>query len=177
MAGIGYTRRMLDFLGDSGVWVVTGLLFAAGLAGCVIPVLPGHLFILAGAIGYRLMVGPGAGIAWWGFAILVLLMAMAQAFEIISGSLGAKWFGGSKWGAIGALVGGIAGLFFLPFGLLVGPLVGAFGFEKAFAKKDNRESTVSGVGSVIGVLAGMVFKIVVGVLMIAWFFADVFWIG
>lgn len=177
MAGIGYTRRMLDFLGDSGVWVVTGLLFAAGLAGCVIPVLPGHLFILAGAIGYRLMVGPGAGIAWWGFAILVLLMAMAQAFEIISGSLGAKWFGGSKWGAIGALVGGIAGLFFLPFGLLVGPLVGAFGFEKAFAKMDNRESTVSGVGSVIGVLAGMVFKIVVGVLMIAWFFADVFWIG
>jgi len=177
MAGIGYSPRMSDFLQGSGVWIVTGLLFAAGLAGCVLPVLPGHLLIIAGAIAYRLMVGPGAGIAWWGFAILVLLMAIAQAFEIISGSLGAKWFGGSKWGAIGALVGGIAGLFFLPFGLLVGPLVGAFGFEKAFAKKDTRESTVSGVGSVVGVVAGMVFKIVIGVMMIAWFFVDVFWIG
>lgn len=177
MAGIGYSHGMFDFLDGSGVWIVTGLLFAVGLAGCVIPVLPGHLLILAGAIGYRLMLGPGAGIAWWGFVILVLLMAFAQVFEIISGSLGAKWFGGSKWGAIGALVGGIAGLFFLPFGLLVGPLVGAFGFEKAFAKKDTRDSAVSGVGSVVGTVAGMAFKIVVGVLMIAWFFADVFWIG
>jgi uncharacterized protein YqgC (DUF456 family) len=177
MAGIGYSPRMFDFLQGSGVWIVTGLLFAAGLAGCVLPVLPGHLLIIAGAIAYRLMVGPGAGIAWWGFAILVLLMAIAQAFEIISGSLGAKWFGGSKWGAIGALVGGIAGLFFLPFGLLVGPLVGAFGFEKAFANKNTRDSANSGVGSLVGVVAGMIFKIVIGVLMIAWFFVDVFWVG
>lgn len=174
MAGNGYRRGMFDFLEASGVWIVTVLLFLVGLAGCVIPVLPGHLLIFAGSVGYRLMVGPGAGIAWWGFAILFLLMAVAQAFEIISGSLGAKWFGGSKWGALGALVGGVAGLFFLPFGLLVGPLVGAFGFERAFAKKDSRESVVSGVGSVVGVMAGMGFKVIVGVLMIAWFFADVF---
>jgi hypothetical protein len=138
-------------------------------------VLPGHLVILAAAIGYRLMVGPSAGIAWWGFAILVLLMAVSQVFEIMSGSLGAKWFGGSRWGAVGALVGGIVGLFFLPFGLLVGPLVGAFGFEKMFAKKNTRESTVSGVGSVVGTLAGMGFKVLVGMLMVAWFLADVFW--
>ncbi len=176
MAGIGYIRLMFDFMEGNGAWIVTGLLFVVGLAGCVLPVLPGHLFIIAGAIAYRLMVGPGAGIAWWGFAILVLLMAIAQAFEIISGSLGAKWFGGSKWGVIGALVGGIAGLFFLPFGLILGPLIGAFGFEKAFAKKDNRDSVVSGVGSVIGTVAGMAFKIVIGVMMIGWFFVDVFWV-
>lgn len=167
---------MFDFLEGSGVWIVTGLLFVAGLVGCVVPVLPGHLLIIVGAIVYRLMTGSGAGIAWWGFAILVLLMAIAQAFEIISGSLGAKWFGGSKWGAVGALVGGVAGLFFLPFGLLVGPLVGAFAFEKAFAKKNSRDSAVSGVGSVVGTVAGMAFKIVVGVMMIAWFFVDVFWV-
>ena len=176
MAGIGYSRLMFDFLKESAPWVVVGVLFIVGLVGCVLPVLPGHLFIIAGAIAYRLMVGPGAGIAWWGFAILVLLMAIAQAFEIISGSLGAKWFGGSKWGVIGALVGGIAGLFFLPFGLILGPLIGAFGFEKAFAKKDNRESVNSGVGSLVGVVAGMVFKIVIGVMMIGWFFVDVFWV-
>lgn len=166
---------MVEFLQDSGAWVVTSLLFVVGLAGCVIPVLPGHLLILAGAVGYRLMVGSEARIAWWGFAILVLLMAVAQAFELVSGSLGARWFGGSKWGALGALVGGVVGLFFLPFGLLVGPLAGAFGFEMAFAKKNTRDSATSGVGSAVGILAGMGFKIVVGVMMIAWFFADVFW--
>lgn len=138
--------------------------------------LPGHLIIILGAVGYRLMAGAEAGIGWWGFGILVLLMAVSQAFEIISGSLGAKWFGGSRWGAVGAWVGGIAGMFFLPFGLLVGPLAGAFGFEMLFAKKNTRQSTVSGVGSVVGTVAGMGFKIVVGVLMIACFLVDVLWV-
>lgn len=167
---------MGDFLQGGGVWIVTGCLLFAGFVGCVIPFLPGHLLIFAAAVGYRLMKGPEAGIAWWSFAILIVLMAFSQTLEIVSGSLGAKWFGGSKWGAIGALVGGIAGLFFLPFGLLLGPLAGAFGFEYMFAKKETRDSMVSGVGSVVGVVAGMGFKIAIGVLMIAWFLVDVLWI-
>ena len=167
---------MSEFLQDGGIWIVTGCLLLIGLVGCVIPMLPGHLFILVAAIGYRLMVGPSAGIAWWSFGILVLLMVVSQILEIVSGSLGAKWFGGSRWGALGALVGGIVGLFFLPFGLLVGPLAGAFGFEYLFAKKQTRESVVSGVGSVVGTLAGMGFKIVIGIAMIAWFLVDALWL-
>ncbi len=144
-----------------------------GLVGCVVPALPGHLFILLAAVGYRLMVGTSAGIAWWGFGILVLLMAISQIFEMVSGSLGSRWFGGTKWGALGALVGGIVGLFFLPFGLLLGPLIGAFGFERLFAKKEIRESAVSGVGSMVGTLVGIVVKVMVGLLMIVWFFLDI----
>jgi uncharacterized protein len=165
---------VIDFLQGSAVWIVTGSLLIVGLVGCVLPALPGHLFILLAAIGYRLMVGSDAGIAWWGFGILVLLMAISQIFEIVSGSLGTQWFGGTKWGALGAFVGGLVGLFFLPFGLLLGPLIGAFGFEKAFAKKETRESAVSGVGSMVGTLVGIVVKVIVGVLMIVWFFLDVF---
>ena len=95
---------MAEFLQDGGVWIVTGLLLAIGLVGCVIPILPGHLVIFAGAVGYRLMVGPDAGIGWLGFGILIVLMTVSQVFEIMSGSLGAKWFGGSRWGAVGALI-------------------------------------------------------------------------
>ena len=168
---------MNEILQGSGIWLVTGGLLIAGLVGCVLPILPGHLLILVGAVAYRLMRGAESGIAWWGFAVLIALLVISQIFEIMSGSLGAKWFGGSKWGAVGALVGGIAGLFFFPVGLLVGPLVGAFGFELLFAKKKPRESAVSGVGSVVGTVAGMAFKIAVGVLMIAWFFFDVFVVG
>jgi len=164
---------VIDFFQDSGVWLVTGSLLRVGLVGCVGPAVPGHLFILLAAIGYRLMVGTSAGIAWWGFGILVLLMAISQIFEIVSGSLGSQWFGGTKWGALGALVGGIVGLFFLPFGLLLGPLIGAFGFESLFAKKEVRESAVSGVGSMVGTLVGIVVKVMVGVVMIVWFFLDI----
>eukprot|EP00903_Cladosiphon_okamuranus_P003729 g3727.t1 len=123
------------------------------------------------------MKGAEGGIAWWGLGILFGLMAVSQVFEIVSGSLGSKWFGGTKCGAVGALVGGIAGLFFLPFGLLLGPLVGAFGLEMAFGKKKTRESVVSGVGSVVGTVSGMVFKLVAGALMIVWFFVDVWAVG
>ena len=48
---------MAELLQDGGVWIVTALLLGIGLAGCVVPILPGHLVIFAAAVGYRLMVG------------------------------------------------------------------------------------------------------------------------
>ena len=168
---------MWQNVGTGAAWAVTICLLLAGAVGCVLPVLPGHLIILIAAIAHRLMLGGDAGLRWWSFVILVLLMAVSQTFEMLSGAAGAKWFGGTRWGALGALVGSIVGMFFLPFGLLLGPLVGAFVCEIAFAKKQSHHAAYSGVGSVVGTLAGMVFKIAVGVVMIAWFFLDVFLIG
>ena len=78
---------------------------------------------------------------------------------------------------LGALIGGIVGMFFMPFGLLLGPLIGAFVFEMALARKETRPAAISGVGSVVGTLAGMGIKMVIGSLMILWFFIDVFLIG
>lgn len=164
-------------MGSGVAWAVTICLLIAGLIGCVLPILPGHLIILIAAIAHRLMLQEDSGLRWWSFVVLGLLMAISQAFEIVSGAAGAKWFGGTRWGAIGAIVGSIVGLFFLPFGLLLGPLVGAFAFEIFFAKKDSKPAAISGVGSVVGTIAGMGFKIVVGLLMIAWFLIDVWWIG
>lgn len=163
--------------GTGAAWFVTVCLLLAGLVGCVLPVLPGHLILLIAAIAHRLMLGEASGLQWWSFVVLGLLMAISQTFEILSGAAGARWFGGTRWGAVGALVGSIVGLFFLPFGLLLGPLIGAFAAEIAFARKKTRPAALSGVGSVVGTLAGMGFKIVVGLLMVAWFFTDVFLIG
>lgn len=156
--------------------MATSLLLAGGLVGCIVPVIPGHLLILVGMVFFRLMKGAEAGIAWWGFVVLVAVMAISQAVEIFSGSLGSKWFGGSRAGGVGAILGSIVGLFFFPFGLLVGPLVGAFAFEMIFGKKQARDSVVSGVGSMVGTLAGMGFKLGAGVVMIAWFLGDVFFL-
>ncbi len=164
-------------VGTGAAWAVTISLLLAGAIGCVLPVLPGHLIILIAAIAHRLMLGEAAGLRWWSFVILIVLMAISQTFEMLSGAAGSKWFGGTRWGAAGALIGTVAGLFFLPFGLLLGPLIGAFVAEIAFAKKQSHHAAYSGVGSVVGTIAGMGFKIVVGVLMIGWFFLDVFLLG
>jgi hypothetical protein len=97
--------------GTGAAWFVTICLLLAGLVGCVLPVLPGHLILLIAAVAYRLMLGADSGLQWWSFLILAVLMAVSQAFEMLSGAAGAKWFGGTRWGALGALVGSIVGMF------------------------------------------------------------------
>lgn len=161
-------------VGAGLAWIVTGCLLVAGFIGCIIPILPGHFIILLAAIAHRLMLGEQSGLRWWSFVVLVLLLAISQALEFFSGAMGTKWFGGTRWGAVGALVGGIVGMFFMPFGLLVGPLAGALGFELAFARQELKAAFSSGVGSVVGTVAGLVIKLVIGVAMIVWFFVDVF---
>lgn len=165
-------------VGTGAAWLVTASLLVAGLIGCIIPFLPGHLLLFLAAVSHRLCLGAeGSGLQWWSFVVLLVLMATSQTIEILSGAAGSRWFGGSRWGALGAVVGMIVGLFFLPFGLLLGPLAGAFVAEFAIARKHPRTSAVSGVGSVVGTLAGLAVKIAFGLAMTLWFLADVFWIG
>ncbi len=168
-------------LSVGGAWVVTVSLVVIGFAGCFIPVIPGHLMIFLAAVSHRLTLGwlleRDSGAEWWTFVVLGLLLAIGQAFDFFSGAAGAKWFGGTKWGAAGAIVGGIAGMFFMPFGLLVGPLVGAYAFEAIFAKQETKPAVISGVGSAVGTLANLVVKVIIGVIMIAWLFIDIWWVG
>ena len=184
--GAVYTQAMWDAIvgwelwngvGTGAAWTVTICLMVAGVVGCVLPILPGHLILIIGAVAHRLMLGrEGSGLEWWSFLILVLLAAISQAFEFASGAAGTKWFGGTRWGALGAFVGSLVGMFFLPFGLLLGPLIGAFAGEMLFAKKKTTFAVSSGVGSVVGTIAGMAMKIVIGLLMVVWFVVDVFWV-
>ncbi|TAG11727.1 MAG: DUF456 family protein, partial [Verrucomicrobia bacterium] len=108
---MAWTHELLGILeaaGDGVGWTITVLILAAGMVGCILPILPGHLIILLGIISYRVMFGAEAGISWWSFVVVGALMAISQAFEMMSGAVGSKWFGGTRWGVIGALLGSIA---------------------------------------------------------------------
>ena len=65
-------------------------------------------------------------------------------------------------------------MFFLPFGLLAGPLLGALVGEIAWPARPTKPAVISGVGSVVGTVVGLGIKFVIGVGMIVWFFLDVF---
>jgi len=164
-------------VGVGVAWLVTVLLLCIGLLGCIVPVIPGHLVILFAAIGHRLMLGADSGVEWWTFVVLAVLLTASQIFEFVSGAAGARWFGGTRWGALGAFVGGIVGLFFMPFGLILGPLAGAYAFEAWFAKQETGPAMKSGVGSAVGTLASIGVKMLVGGAMILWFAIDVFFVG
>ena len=108
---------------------------------------------------------------------LIILLIATQLFDIVSGAAGSRWFGGTKWGATGAILGALAGLFFMPLGLILGPLIGAYAFELVLGKLDAEKAAASGVGSAVGALSSIVVKLAIGLAMIVWFFVDVFLVG
>lgn len=153
-------------------WLFAIVLFAVGLIGTVLPFIPGTTVILAGAIIHRLMLGPEKSVGWGIIAILVLLTLASYALDFIGSYFGAKYFGATKWGMFGAVVGALIGLFFGIPGLLAGPVIGALAGE-FIAGKRLVEAGRAGWGSLLGNLAGMVGKLVIALTMIVIFLMSV----
>ncbi len=156
-------------------WILVIILVLGGFVGTALPILPGTVLIFLGALAHYFLIGPPDTLEILGLSILLILVIVSYIIDFAGGAVGAKWFGASKWGAIGALVGGVAGFFFMPLGLLVGPLAGAVIGELAFAKKAIKPATKSGVGTVVGTAGGVAGKLAVAALMILWMAIDIFW--
>ncbi len=153
-------------------WFFTVVLFAVGLIGTVLPVFPGTIVILAGAVLHRIMLGPEKSIGWWTIAILVLLTLATNALDFLSGYFGAKYFGATRWGMFGAILGALVGIFFGIIGLFVGPVIGAI-LGEFIAGKRMIDAGRAGWGSLLGSLGAMIGKLVIALAMIAIFFLTV----
>ena len=139
-----------------------------GLVGTIVPFIPGPIIILGAAVLHHVMVGPEHSVGWFTLIGLLVLMLISMALDIISGSVGAKWFGASRWGAFGAIAGGIVGIFFGILGLIVGPLVGVL-IGEMLGGKGLLPAGKSTWGTLLGTTAGIMMKLVIGIIMIAWF--------
>lgn len=153
-------------------WVITIVLFAVGLIGTVAPVLPGTTIILAAAVIHRIMLGPEKSIGWVTIVVLVLLTLLSYVFDFLGSYFGAKYFGATKWGAFGAIVGALIGVFFGIIGLFVGPVIGAVAGE-FIAGKRMIDAGRAGWGSLLGNLGAMIGKLVIAVAMITIFLVSV----
>jgi len=154
------------------LYVLGAAALAAGVAGLVLPVLPGALFLFAGVLliawaGHFAVIG-------WGVVAFSAAMALAiTAVDWAAGILGARAFGASKWAVVGATVGLVAGLFLGLPGILLGPPAGAVAFE--FAKDPNfAKAARAGAGAFVGFVVGSVLKValafvLLGVLAISFF--------
>jgi uncharacterized protein YqgC (DUF456 family) len=153
-------------------WLFTVVLFAVGLLGTVVPVLPGTIIVLAGAIIHRIMLGAEKSIGWKTIVVLVMLTLLSYAFDFLGSYFGAKYFGATRWGAFGAIVGALIGLVFGLIGLFVGPVIGALAGE-FIAGKRMIDAGRAGWGSLLGNLGGMIGKLVIALAMITIFFLTV----
>ena len=150
-------------------WLITIVLFAAGLIGTVLPVFPGTTIILAAAIIHRIMLGPEKSIGWRTIVVLVLLTLATYALDFLSGYFGARYFGATKWGMFGAVLGALIGIFFGIIGLFVAPVIGAI-LGEFVAGKRMVDAGRAGWGSLLGNLGGMIGKLVIALVMITIFF-------
>jgi uncharacterized protein YqgC (DUF456 family) len=151
-------------------WALTLVLMLVGLVGTVVPLMPGTILILCGAVLNHFALH---SVGWPTLVVLTVMMILAQALDIVSGSIGAKWFGATRWGAIGGILGAIVGLFFGLIGIFVGPLVGAL-IGELLGGKGLLPAGRSSWGTVLGTTAGIIGKFGIGLLMIVWFLIAAF---
>src|SRR5262249_25016035 len=149
------------------------LVMCAGVAGSILPGLPSTPLVLASAIGHKLYFG-STGVGWVVMTILAALTALSLAMDYLASIYGAKRLGASWRGAVGAVVGGLIGLFFSFPGILLGPFLGALVFEMV-GGRSLQDSSRAGLGAVLGLLAGALGKLACCLAMTGLFVMDVVW--
>ena len=140
-------------------WLLVAVM-VVGVIGAVVPVIPGTSLIVVAIVIWGVAHGFGTVTVPLAVAIGVLLVSIGVDF--LASFWGAKRFGASKWGQIGAVVGLFLGFFgllpALPFGgpllgILIGPLLGAIVGELIY-RKDFVVAVKAGLGIVVGSLVG-----------------------
>jgi len=149
-------------------WSVTLVLMAIGLIGAVLPIFPGPALIFAAAILHRSMLGTEKSIGWPSILALLLLTLASYAIDFAGGWLGARRFGATRWGILGAVAGAILGLFFGLPGLLLGPVLGALTAE-IISGKPLAPAGRAGWGALLGTVAAVLGKLLVALVMVSWF--------
>ncbi len=145
--------------------IVVILLLLAGMAGTVVPFIPGIPLMFIGIAAY----------GWYDnfqtidaqyLIVLACLTLLSVFMDYLSTMLGAKYFGSTKQGTWGALLGTVIGLFlFPPIGIIAGPFVGAI-IGESMAGKDSRAALKVALGTVAGLFTGMLFNVILAIGMV-----------
>lgn len=135
--------------------ILSLLCLLIGFAGCILPVLPGAPLSYAGLLLLhftdRVQFSTSQLLVW------LVVVIVVQVLDYVVPLLGARYSGGSRWGTRGCLAGTIVGLFFMPWGIVLGPFLGAVAGELLGGRRTS-EALRSGLGSLAGFLLGTVLK-------------------
>jgi len=147
--------------------VLAAMLVIAGIAGLMLPAMPGAPLLFVGLV----VAAWAEGFAYVGpvtLGVFALLALLTYVIDIVAGLLGARRFNASREATIGAGLGAIVGIFFGIPGLLFGPFAGAVAGE-IYNRRNLREAGWSGIGATVGLLVGTALKLTLAFAMIGWF--------
>jgi uncharacterized protein YqgC (DUF456 family) len=158
---------------DIALYLLAGALIVAGLAGAILPALPGipmifgGIWLAAAVDGYRHL-----GL-WWLLGIAAI-GCVGVALDFVAATLGAKRVGASSQALWGAGIGTVVGMFFGVLGLFLGPFLGALLGELSSSRSVLRSAHV-GLNTWIGLILGTLLKLVVSLVMVALMAAGWWW--
>jgi hypothetical protein len=151
------------------LWILSITLILVGLAGIVLPALPGTLLVFAGIV-LAAWIDDFQRVGGWAVGAVAVLALLAWLMDYVAAMLGAKRAGASRQALVGAALGTVAGVFMGLVGVLFMPLVGAAAGE-FLARRDHGQALRVGVSTWVGLLAGMLAKFVLAFMMIGVFIA------
>lgn len=148
-------------------WIAVGVLCLLGLAGNILPLLPGAPLLVAGFILGAWLDG-FERVGWGWLGLLIGLGVVMQGVDVLSGAWGAKKMGASRSAIIGALLGAVLGIFLGLPGLILGPFVGA-AVGEWLVRQDVMRAAGIGLATWVGLVVGMVLKMGLSVAMLGIF--------
>jgi len=149
------------------LWLLAGDHQCAGLAGLLLPMLPGAPLLFGGLL-LAAWIEDFAYVGTGTLAVLALLAVLTYVVDFLSGILGARHFGASGRAMIGAGIGAIVGIFMGLIGVLIGPFVGAVIGELTM-RRDMTAAGMAGIGTTIGLVLGTAAKMALAFSMLGIF--------
>lgn len=139
------------------LWAAAIVLVVVGVAGTVLPAMPGAVLVFAGIV-IAAWVDDFTRIGPWTLVLLALITIASYAVDWVSSAIGVKRSGASGRAVVGASLGALAGLFLGLPGLIIGPFAGAV-LAELTVHRDLRGAGRAGLGAWIGFLVGTVAKL------------------
>lgn len=169
---INILSKEIGFIMDI-VFIIIGLLFMLfGLAGCLLPVIPGPPLSYIGLV--ILQLSPNFQFSKNFMIIMAVIAVAVTVLDNFMPAWSAKKSGGSKRAVWGSMLGLALGMFiFPPWGLIIGPFAGAVIGELSTGKKSS-EAIKSGFSTFVGFLGGVVIKLITSGVMLFYFLKEAF---
>jgi hypothetical protein len=157
---------------NTWMFVLAGLLVFTGLAGSILPALPGVPLVFGGLL-LAAWADDFQRVSWVVLVILGLMTVLSFAIDFAATAMGAKRVGASKLAIVGALIGTLGGLVLGLPGLIFGPFVGAVTGEM-LTHGEMQRATRAGFATWVGLIFGPVPQLalvftMLGIFAFAWF--------
>ncbi len=146
------------------LWILAVVLIVVGVAGTLLPALPGIPLIFGGVL-LAAWIDDFQRIPGWVIGVLAVLAVIGIAVDYVAAALSARRVGASRQGIVGAAIGTVAGVFTGLWGLLFMPLVGA-AIGEYLAHQNALRAGKVGIATWFGLLIGTAVKIAVAFTMI-----------